>query len=38
MDVGNIGPRDQVIRPGAGADGFNYPIMKSFTFGLSIGI
>ena len=38
LDVGNIGPRDQVIRPGAGADGFNYPIMKSFTFGLSIGI
>jgi hypothetical protein len=36
MDVGNIGPRDQIVRPGAGADGFNYPIMKSFTFGLSI--
>lgn len=38
MDVGNIGPRDQVIRPGAGADGFNYPIMKSIIFGLSVGI
>jgi len=36
MDVENTGPRDQIVRPGAGADGFNYPIMKSFTFGLSL--
>ncbi|HLP71554.1 MAG TPA: TonB-dependent receptor [Bacteroidales bacterium] len=38
MDVGNIGPRDQVIRPGSGADGFNYPLLKSFTFGITIGL
>jgi TonB-linked SusC/RagA family outer membrane protein len=38
MDVGNIGPRDQTIRPGAGSDGFNYPLMKSFTFGITLGI
>jgi hypothetical protein len=36
LDVENTGPRDQISRPGAGSDGFNYPMMKSFTFGLSV--
>ncbi|MFA5819176.1 MAG: SusC/RagA family TonB-linked outer membrane protein [Bacteroidales bacterium] len=36
LDVENTGPRDQIMRPGAGSDGFNYPMMKSFTFGLSV--
>lgn len=35
MDVENTGPRDQLLRPGAGSDGFNYPIMKSFAFGVT---
>jgi TonB-linked SusC/RagA family outer membrane protein len=36
LDVENTGPRDQLVRPGSGADGFNYPMMRSLTFGLSI--
>jgi len=36
IDVENTGPRDQMLRPGSGADGNNYPMMKSFTFGLSV--
>jgi TonB-linked SusC/RagA family outer membrane protein len=36
MDVENTGPRDQLIRPGSGADGNNYPMMKSFSLGLSV--
>jgi hypothetical protein len=36
LDVENATPRDQLLRPGAGSDGFNYPMMKSFSFGLSV--
>lgn len=36
LDVENTGPRDQISRPGSGGDGFNYPMLKSFSFGLSI--
>ncbi len=36
LDVENTGPRDQLLRSGSGADGFNYPIMKSYSLGLSV--
>ncbi len=37
MDVENTGPMDQLVSPGASnGNGANYPILKSFTFGLSI--
>ncbi|MCW3088524.1 MAG: SusC/RagA family protein, partial [Sediminibacterium sp.] len=37
IDVESIGPSDQLFSPGGNAgDGYNYPMMKSITFGLSI--
>ncbi|MDB5231105.1 MAG: SusC/RagA family protein, partial [Chitinophagaceae bacterium] len=37
IDVESTGPSDQVFSPGGNAgDGYNYPMMKSITFGLSI--
>jgi TonB-linked SusC/RagA family outer membrane protein len=36
LDVENTTPRDQLLRPGVGADAFNYPMMKSYSFGLSV--
>ncbi len=36
IDVENTGPRDQMLRSGGGADGFNYPIMQSYSLGLSV--
>jgi TonB-linked SusC/RagA family outer membrane protein len=37
IDVESIGPSDQLFSPGGNAgDGYNYPMMKSVTFGLSI--
>lgn len=37
LDVENTGPMDQLVAPGANnGSGDNYPMMKSFTFGLSI--
>jgi TonB-linked SusC/RagA family outer membrane protein len=37
MDVESIGPSDQLFSPGGNAgDGYNYPMMKSIVFGLSI--
>ncbi len=37
LDVESTGPSDQVFNPnGNSGDGYNYPILKSFTFGLSI--
>ena len=36
LDVENTGPRDQLSRPGSGGDAFNYPMMRSFSFGLSV--
>jgi TonB-linked SusC/RagA family outer membrane protein len=38
IDVENTGPSDQVFSPGGNAgDGYNYPMLKSVTLGLSIG-
>jgi TonB-linked SusC/RagA family outer membrane protein len=37
IDVENTGPSDQVFNPGGNSgDGYNYPMLKSLTFGLSI--
>jgi TonB-linked SusC/RagA family outer membrane protein len=37
IDVESIGPSDQLFSPGGNAgDGYNYPMMKSITLGLSI--
>jgi TonB-linked SusC/RagA family outer membrane protein len=37
LDVESTGPSDQVFSPGGNAgDGYNYPIMKGGTFGLSV--
>jgi hypothetical protein len=35
LDVENTGPSDQVFGGSAG-DGYNYPMMKNVTFGLSV--
>ena len=38
IDVENTGPSDQVFNPGGNSgDGYNYPMLKSITLGLSIG-
>lgn len=37
LDVGNLRPSDPDISTGHG-DGFNYPVMKSYSFNLSIGL
>ena len=37
IDVENTGPSDQVFNPGGNSgDGYNYPMLKSLTLGLSI--
>ncbi len=37
IDVENTGPSDQVFNPGGNSgDGYNYPMLKSVTLGLSI--
>jgi TonB-linked SusC/RagA family outer membrane protein len=37
IDVENTGPSDQVFNPGGNSgDGYNYPMLKSFSFGLNI--
>ena len=37
LDPESTGPSDQVFSPGGNAgDGYNYPMMKSITFGLSV--
>lgn len=37
IDVENTGPSDQVFSPGGNSgDGYNYPIMSSISFGLSV--
>jgi hypothetical protein len=35
-DVENEGPSDQLLSSGTSGDGFNYPMMKNVTFGLSV--
>jgi len=37
LDVENTGPSDQVFNPGGNSgDGYNYPLLKSFSLGLSL--
>ncbi|NJK97606.1 MAG: hypothetical protein HC905_24285 [Bacteroidales bacterium] len=37
IDVENTGPSDQVFNPGGNSgDGYNYPMLKSVSFGLSV--
>jgi len=37
LDVENTGPSDQVFNPGGNSgDGYNYPMLKSFSLGLSL--
>jgi hypothetical protein len=37
IDVENTGPSDQVTNPGGNSgDGYNYPMMSSMSFGLSV--
>ena len=36
LDVENTGPSDQLFTSGNSGDGYNYPMMKNVTFGLSI--
>jgi TonB-linked SusC/RagA family outer membrane protein len=36
LDVESTGPSDQVFTSGNAGDGYNYPMMKGVTFGLSI--
>lgn len=36
LDVENTGPSDQVFTSGNAGDGYNYPMLKSLTFGLSV--
>jgi len=36
LDVENTGPSDQLFTSGNAGDGYNYPMMKNVTFGLSV--
>jgi hypothetical protein len=36
MDVGGIGPSDKILTTGTSGNGNNYPLLKSYTFGLSL--
>jgi TonB-linked SusC/RagA family outer membrane protein len=36
LDVENTGPSDQLFTSGNSGDGYNYPMMKNVTFGLSV--
>ncbi|MCB0629638.1 MAG: SusC/RagA family TonB-linked outer membrane protein [Lewinella sp.] len=36
LDVENTGPSDQVFTSGNAGDGYNYPMMKSVSFGLTV--
>ena len=36
LDVESTGPSDQLFTSGNAGDGYNYPMMKSVTFGLSV--
>jgi hypothetical protein len=36
LDVENATVSDQVFTSGNAGDGYNYPMLKSFTFGLSV--
>ncbi|TFG42365.1 MAG: SusC/RagA family TonB-linked outer membrane protein, partial [Bacteroidia bacterium] len=36
LDVENTGPSDQLFTSGNSGDGYNYPMMKNVTFGISV--
>ncbi|MCU0362444.1 MAG: TonB-dependent receptor [Bacteroidales bacterium] len=36
IDVENTGPSDQVFTSGNAGDGYNYPMLSSFSFGLNV--
>jgi TonB-linked SusC/RagA family outer membrane protein len=36
LDVENTGPSDQLFTSGNSGDGYNYPMLKNITFGLSV--
>jgi hypothetical protein len=36
LDVENTGPSDQLFTSGNAGDGYNYPMLSSFSFGLSV--
>lgn len=36
IDVDNTGPSDQLFTTGNAGDGYNYPMLKSMTFGISV--
>jgi TonB-linked SusC/RagA family outer membrane protein len=36
LDVENTGPSDQLFTSGNAGDGYNYPMLKNVTFGLSV--
>jgi hypothetical protein len=36
LDVENTGPSDQLFTSSNAGDGYNYPMLKSLTFGLSV--
>jgi len=38
LDVGSIGPSDKILTSGTSGNGFNYPVLKSYTFGLSVNL
>ncbi|UIR57940.1 TonB-dependent receptor [Sphingobacterium sp. SRCM116780] len=38
LDVGNLGKSDPDVSSSNSGDGFNYPVMKSISFNLSIGL
>ncbi|MBT1697052.1 TonB-dependent receptor [Fulvivirgaceae bacterium PWU4] len=38
LDVGSIGPSDKILTSGTSGNGFNYPVLKSYTVGLSVNL
>jgi TonB-linked SusC/RagA family outer membrane protein len=38
LDVGSIGPSDRILTSGTSGNGFNYPVLKSYTVGLSVNL
>ncbi|HKI88024.1 MAG TPA: TonB-dependent receptor [Draconibacterium sp.] len=36
IDVENTGPSDMILSSGTSGDGYNYPMLKSLSFGLSV--
>lgn len=38
LDVGSTGPSDRVLTNGTSGNGFNYPVLRSFTLGVSVNL